>query len=31
VFAFPLNQVTLDVTYNVRWGSASEAQITGSR
>jgi CubicO group peptidase (beta-lactamase class C family) len=31
VFAFNGDQVTVDVTYNVRWGSATEAQITGTR
>jgi CubicO group peptidase (beta-lactamase class C family) len=31
VFAFNGDQVTVDMTYNVRWGSATEPQITGSR
>jgi CubicO group peptidase (beta-lactamase class C family) len=31
VFAFNGDQVTVDMTYNVRWGSATEPQLTGTR
>lgn len=31
VFAFDAAQVTVDMSYNVRWGSAVEPQITGTR
>jgi CubicO group peptidase (beta-lactamase class C family) len=31
VFTFSGEQVTVDMTYNVRWGSATEPQITGTR
>jgi hypothetical protein len=31
VFAFDQNQVTVDMSYNVRWGSATEPTITGTR
>jgi len=31
IFAFEGNQLTVDMGYNVRWGSATEPQITGTR
>jgi CubicO group peptidase (beta-lactamase class C family) len=31
VFAFNGDQVTLNMSYNVRWGSATEPEITGTR
>jgi CubicO group peptidase (beta-lactamase class C family) len=30
-FAFNADQVAVDMSYNVRWGSATEPQITGTR
>ncbi|HTV23578.1 MAG TPA: serine hydrolase domain-containing protein [Polyangiaceae bacterium] len=30
-FAFNADQVTMDVTYNERWGNATEPQVTGAR
>jgi CubicO group peptidase (beta-lactamase class C family) len=30
-FAFNADQVAVDMSYNVRWGSATEPQITGAR
>lgn len=30
-FAFNVDQVAVDMSYNVRWGSATEPQITGTR
>jgi hypothetical protein len=31
VFVFDQSQVTVDMRYNVRWGSATEPTITGTR
>jgi hypothetical protein len=31
VFAFNADQVTVNMSYNVRWGSATEPEITGTR
>jgi len=31
VFTFAGDQVTMDVTYNVRWGSQTEPRVTGTR
>jgi hypothetical protein len=30
-YRFEGEQVFINTTYNVRWGSATEAQITGTR